>query len=199
MSYEDDLTDIKLPKKAYAKIEIAVTKLFFELSIGTYPIDPFDITNRKGYVLRTYSELSNQKRRALRAKDLDATSFDDPNLKTFVIYYDETQTFERIRFTLMHEVGHISLGHKEESDLAKKMADYFAAYSLAPSPIIMKYHCEDYIDVANSFVISTECADYSFQRYNNWYEYGGHIKPYEKALIALFDSANKTEERGDAG
>jgi hypothetical protein len=199
MSYEDDLTDIKLPKKVYAKIEIAVTKLFLELNIGTYPIDPLEIIKRKGYILRTYSELSVQKRRSLKAKDLDATSFYDPNLKTFVIYYDETQSIERIRFTLMHEVGHITMGHREESDLAKKMADYFAAYSLAPSPIIMKYHCEDYIDVANIFIISTECADYSFQRYNNWYEFGGHIKTYEKALLTLYETINNTEERGDAG
>ncbi len=199
MSYDEDLTDIKLPKKVYAKIEMAVTKLFLELSIGTYPIDPFEIIKRKGYILRTYSELSDQKRRAFKAKDLDATSFYDPNLKSFVIYYDETQTIERIRFTLMHEVGHIALGHKEESDLAKKMADYFAAYSLAPSPIIMKYHCEDYLEVAEDFFISTESAYYTFQRYNNWYEFGGRIKNYEKALIALFEVINNTEERGEAG
>ena len=199
MSYEEELTDIKLPKKVYTMIEKAVTKLFLELNIGKYPIDPFEIIIRKGYVLRTYSELSDQKRQALRSKDLDATSFYDPNLKTFVIYYDETQTIERIRFTLMHEVGHIALGHKEESDLAKKMADYFAAYSLAPSPIIMKYHCEDYLEVADIFVISTESAYYTFQRYNNWYEYGGRIKAYEEALIAQFEAVNNTEERGDAG
>ncbi len=199
MSYEDEFIDIKLPKKAYAKIEIAVTKLFLELNIGTYPIDPFEIIRRKGYILRTYSKLAEQKRQALKAKDLDATSFYDPNLKTFVIYYDETQTIERIRFTLMHEVGHITMGHREESDLAKKMADYFAAYSLAPSPIIMKYHCEDYLEVADMFVISTESAYYTFQRYNNWYEFGGRIKDYEKALIALFEAINNTEERSDAG
>ena len=197
MNYKDDLIDIKLPKKAYAKIEIAVTKLFVELNIGKYPIDPFEISKRKGYILHTYSELSAQKRKGFKAKDFDATSFYDPDLNTFVIYYDETQSIERIRFTLMHEVGHITLGHREESDLAKKMADYFAAYSLAPSPIIMKYDCEDYLEVAERFVISNECADYSFQRYKNWIEYGGRISAYEKALIALFDAVHDTKERSD--
>lgn len=199
MSCEEDITDIKLTKKVYAMIEKAVTMLFLELNIGTYPIDPFEIIKKKGYVLHAYSELSNQDRQEIRAIYLDATSFYDPNLKTFVIYYDETQTIERIRFTLMHEVGHITMGHREESDLAKKMANYFAAYSLAPSPIIMKYDCEDYIDLANTFVISTECADYSFQRYNNWYEFGGQMKNYEKILIALFEAMNGAAERGDAG
>ena len=199
MIYENELLDIKLPKKVYAQIETAVTNLFVELGIGEYPIDPVDIIRRKGYILRTYSDLSPQKRHALRVKELDATSFYAPNLKTFVIYYDETQSLERIRFTLMHEVGHITMGHKEESDLAKKMADYFAAYALAPSPIIMQFHCEDYIDVAHIFVISTLCADYSFQRYRNWVDFSGHLKSYECELIALFKSKNKNEERSDVG
>ncbi|MBP5417508.1 MAG: ImmA/IrrE family metallo-endopeptidase [Clostridiales bacterium] len=198
MSYEEEYTDIKLPKKAYDKIVIAVTKLFVELGIGTYPIDPFEIIKRKGYILRTYSKLSVQKQRALKAKDLDATSFYDPSLKAIVIYFDETQPIERIRFTLMHEVGHIVLGHKEESDLAKKMADYFAAYSLAPFPIILKFHCEDYLEVASIFGISSECAYYTFNRYRKWYEFGGRTKDHEKTLIALFESINNLEERGDA-
>ena len=51
MSYEDDCIGIKLPKKAYAAIEKAVTKLFLELNIGTYPIDPFEIIRKKGYAV----------------------------------------------------------------------------------------------------------------------------------------------------
>ena len=196
MSYEDELTDIKLPKKAYTMIEIAVTNLFLELGIGKYPINPFEIIRKKGYVLHSYSELPNKARSLLASYNLDATSFYDPNLKTFVICYDDTQSIERIRFTLMHEVGHITLGHREESDLAKKMADYFAAYSLAPSPIIMRYHCEDYLEVAETFVISTECAYFTFERYNNWYEYSGRIKDYEKSLIKLFDSVSNRKEEG---
>lgn len=197
MNYEDELIAIKLPKKAYAKIEMAVAKLFVELRIGSYPINPFEIIRRKGYVLRSYSDLSIQKRNALKTKDLDATSFYDPQLNTFVIYYDETQSPERIRFTLMHEVGHIIMGHKEESDLARKMADYFSSYSLAPSPIMLQYNCEDYIDVADIFGISYTCADYSFQRYRNWCEYAGPIKDYEKVLISLYKGMNNNEERSD--
>lgn len=197
MSYKCEFIDIRLPKKTYDMIEKAVTSLFLKLKICKYPIDPFEIIRKLGYVLQTYSNLSKEKQLALKVKGLDATSFYDPYLRVFIIYHDETQPIERLRFTLMHEVGHIILGHKEESDLAKKMADYFAAYSLAPSPIIMRYDCEDYLDVAEKFKISIESAYYTFQRYNNWYEYSGDIKPYEKALISLFDSANDTEERGN--
>ena len=138
-SYDNDYVDIKLPKKVYTKIETAVVKLFIMLKIDTYPIDPFDIIQKLGFVLRKYSEMSTYEQIKLRSRDLDATSCFDPELQTFVISYDDTKYPRRIRFTLMHEVGHIVLDHKEESELAKRMANYFAAYALAPSPIIHAY------------------------------------------------------------
>ena len=113
--HDSDYIEIKLPKKVYTKIENTVVDLFIRLKICSYPIDPFDIIRKMGYVLRKYSELSFYERIRLRNKNLDAISCFDPDLQAFVICYDDTKFSKRIRFTLMHEVGHILLGHKEES------------------------------------------------------------------------------------
>ncbi len=118
--------------------------------------------------------------------DLDGFSFIDSENGRRIICYDDSRNEARIRFTIMHEIGHILLQHREESDLARKMADYFAAYSLAPSPLMDHYHCDDYIDVIDTFDVSQDCAFYCFQRFNNWLHYGGGIKPYEKDLLYLF-------------
>ena len=64
----------------------------------------------------------------------------------------------RIRFTIIHEIGHIFLGHTKHSDLAESEADFFARYSLAPPPIIHEYKPEDYYEPANIFQIILECA-----------------------------------------
>lgn len=196
--FDSDYVDIKLPKKVYTKIETAVTDLFIKLKISSYPIDPFDIIQKLGFVLRKYSELPLYEQVKLRSRDLDATSCFDPGLQTFVISYDDTKYPRRIRFTLMHEVGHIVLGHKEESELAKRMANYFAAYALAPSPIIYAYECRNASDLADVFVVADECAFYSFRRYSNWLEFGGRIKTYEEALLFMFEQSNKVEEGGNA-
>lgn len=196
-NYDNDYVDIKLPKKLYTIIETAVTNLFIKLKICSYPIDPFDIIRKLGFVLRKYSELSLYEQIRLRSRDLDATSCFDPELQTFVISYDDTKFPRRIRFTLMHEVGHIVLGHKEESELAKRMANYFAAYALAPSPIIYAYKCRDASDLADVFVVTDECAFYSFRRYSNWLEFGGRIKAYEEALLNMYEQSNNVEEGGD--
>ncbi|PWJ71124.1 uncharacterized protein DUF955 [Ruminococcaceae bacterium R-25] len=191
-----EFVDIKLPKKVYEKMERVVVKLFIDLGIDTYPIDPINIIKKLGYVLRKYSDLPVYEQLKLRRKELDATSCYDPELKTFVICYDDTKNHGRIRFTLMHELGHILLGHKEESELARKMANYFAAYALAPSPIIYLYDCQDANELATEFFVTEKCATYCFRRYTNWLEFGGRIKNYEEALQKMFERANNVEERG---
>lgn len=187
MIIENDYLGIRLPARIYDQIEEAVVDLYRELDIFEFPIDPFDIAKRKGYIVVEYSELPSVVRELLREKERDGISHFDPAANTFVIYYDDQQTYTRCRFTIMHEIGHITLGHKEESNLAKKMADYFAGYSLAPSPMIYKYNCEDYLDIAEKFFVSEECADICFQRFDKWLNFGGrYYKDYEKALIKLF-------------
>lgn len=195
--HDSDYIEIKLPKKVYTKIENTVVDLFIRLKICSYPIDPFVIIRKMGYVLRKYSELSFYERIRLRNKNLDAISCFDPDLQAFVICYDDTKFSKRIRFTLMHEVGHILLGHKEESELARMMANYFAAYSLAPSPIIDAFNCRDESELADIFVVTDECAYYSYKRYLKWCEYGGRIKVYEEALLNMFKQSNKVEEGGN--
>lgn len=183
-----EYNNIKLPSKIYQKIEEKVSILYVELNINKMPIDPFDIANRRGYIVKPFSDLKCDVRSLLLSKELDGTSYFDPMLNKFVICYDDNQCTNRIRFTLMHEIGHIDLGHRQESDLARKMADYYAAYSLAPSPIMHLYNCEDYIDVAKTFNISNPCADNCFRRYENWFNYGGKAyKQYELQMLNLFN------------
>ena len=103
------------------------------------------------------------------------------------IFYDDLHPRNRQRFTIMHEMGHIQLGHKENSMYAERCANYFATYSLAPTPIIGLYGCEDYIEVSKRFKLSQESALYAFDRYKRWVNIPCALKPYEKKLNMLFD------------
>lgn len=116
----------------------------------------------------------------------DAFSFFSPKDKTYIIAYDVEKSLLRLRFTLMHEIGHIELGHKCESNLARRMADYYAGYALALSPLIYKFASENVTDITSVFWVSTNCADICSKRYNNWMRYGGkYLKDYENDLINL--------------
>lgn len=179
--------DIKIPPWKYKDIEKSVVKLYVEQNINRLPIDPFEIIKKRGYILIPFSKFEKGTRPECVDENNDAFSFYNPDLKTSVIVYNDDKPLRRIRFTLMHEVGHIDLGHKGESNLARKMADYYAGYALAPSPLIGMFASNESADIAATFGVSNDCADMCSYRYQNWQQYGGRcLKDYEKKLINLF-------------
>ncbi len=179
---------IKIPSWKYEKTEKAVVDLYVEQGIHSLPIDPFFIIKNRGYVLIPFSKLNNvNSQRGILDDNNDAFSFYSLEHKTYVIVYNDDKPLNRIRFTLMHEVGHIDLGHKGESELARKMADCYAGYALAPSPLIWTHASEKIPDIIAVFWVSPDCANVCSRRYLNWLEYGGmQLKDYEIRLINLF-------------
>ena len=184
MNEQDYLDYLSLPTTLYDKIESDIADLLVELDIGTYPIDPMQIALNLGYELIPFNQMPKEAKRELIFKDIDGISYYDPERKTFVIYYRPNGMKERLRFTIGHEIGHIRMKHRHESELARRIADYYAAYLLAPTPWIAHAGCEDYTDVAKSFFLSEPCALRCFERYERWSKIP-ITKEYEKLLTRL--------------
>jgi len=108
---ENECTTVKLPSSLYDEIERKVVSLYKEFGISSVPIDPFDIASRRGYIVKPFSSFDRAARLIFLKMDLDGTNYFDPDLQTFVICYDDSKGYERIRFTLMHEIGHTSPCH----------------------------------------------------------------------------------------
>ena len=183
----DEELKIIMPQRIYRKIEELAVNLYRELDIKETAFDVFEVARRKGYQLLPYSQLGENLREHLRRNEYDAVNYYNQRTGRYVIIYDDMPSLQRQRFSIMHEIGHILLGHKQESDLARIQANYFAAYALAPSPLILYFEIEDYIELAEKFNISQECAMLCGARYNNWLNYGGNeFLPYENELMTLF-------------
>ena len=106
------------------------------------------------------------------------------------IFYNDQQVIGRIRFTIMHEIAHIVLDHTEASELAEAEANFFAKYALAPPPLVYQFHPEDFLDIAEKFDLSPECAYYAMEFYNKWLQYGGtDFSKEEYLLLGLFSDA----------
>lgn len=180
-------TNLVLSRKLYDTIEQKVVSLYFEHNIKESPIHPFEIAKNRGYILRPYSELIIEACNFLREKERDGTSYIDPEIKKQVICFDDSQPICRQRFTIMHEIGHIDMGHKHGSQLAETIANHYAGYALAPSPLIKKFNCEDFGDITSVFCVSDECAYWRFNSYQNWLKYQIK-KKYEKDLLSFFDN-----------
>lgn len=180
---------MRLLDRRYEEIKKMVVSLFAELNLFNVPIDCFKICDLLGINLIKYSDVSEKKRKACKefSKDGFFVEIEKNGQSAFRIYYDNSMYERRIRFTIMHEVGHIILDHTEHSDLAESEADFFARYALAPPPLIHKYKPEDYYELANIFQVSLECAMYAMRAYHMWLRYGpSDYLDYEIVLLDLF-------------
>lgn len=183
---------MKLCSERYEEIDKEVIKMFNKISIKSFPVDCFDVCKQLGYKVFAYSEVKGTAREALIDASKDGCSSLvelERGVFEYWIFYNDEMRRSRIRFTIFHEIGHIILGHTEESDLAESEANHFAAYALVPPPLVHQANVEDYIDIANIFDVSTESAYYAMIRYTSWLKYGARdYLEHEERIIQLFES-----------
>ena len=181
---------MRLLRKRYDDIEKVVLKLYTMIKITRFPISCYDICKQLGIELFPYSKLSSKKQAAALETSKDGFYMIVEVQKGVIeyrIYYNDTMLRERIRFTIMHEIAHIMLDHLEHSDLAESEANYFAAYALAPPPLILAKNISDYVEIATVFDISKQCALYAMRRYTKWLNYGApELLEHEQELLMIF-------------
>ena len=189
-----------LPKAIYDIIEEDVTALHIECELSI-PIDPFAVVERLHYVVRRFSEIKDLEAQTILKTTAEGSreglSYYDPAMETYIIWINDLDSdyLPRLRFTVMHEIGHIRMGHCEDSHLAEMIANYYTAYALVPSPLPDLYKCSSFIDIADEFGVSDDCAYICSKRWTNWKLYVGQLKSYEKVLLQYHqDALNKRKE-----
>lgn len=192
----------ELPKKLYDRIEEDVVKLHIELELSI-PVRPSDIARCLGFIVRKFSDIASydndmmsEFRKGNDGKRRDGLSYYDPNVKTYIIWINDIDTFYEAHdeFTIMHEIGHIRMGHRGDSQLAEMIANYYAAYTLVPSPLASLYKCSSFIDICDVFEVSIDGAYNCWKRCINWSMYFGLRKQYEKDLIAYYEKKMEGEQ-----
>ncbi|MEK5277644.1 MULTISPECIES: ImmA/IrrE family metallo-endopeptidase [unclassified Paenibacillus] len=88
----------------------------------SFPIDPLEIIHKYKWGVITYSELARENSISIQTvakacQSNDAYVTFDEESETYTIAYNDTVfSRNRIRFTLMHEIGHILLNHLIDFD-----------------------------------------------------------------------------------
>lgn len=142
-------------KSRYKKVAKTVCEFFIKENITSFPINPFEIISRNKWGLITYSELARETNltidqiiETVQSED-GYTIWDGTNYT--IAYNDKVTPPNRIRFTLMHEIGHIYLNHLIDFDetilnrskltyekyrILENEANAFARNTLAPAIIV---------------------------------------------------------------
>ena len=188
---------MKLSSNRYENIKHIVIRLFKKYDIRKIPIDGFEICQKMGIILIPYSSLPTEQALQVAmsiSKDGFFTEIVSNQtgipISSNCIFYNDRMPVERIRFTIMHEIGHFVLDHTQHSELAESEANFFARYALAPPPLVHQEPPEDFMDIADRFNLSQECAYYAMKSYMNWLRYAGrNYADYEIELLYLFGLA----------
>ena len=180
---------MRLADERYEQIKGVVAETLELCEVRSYPIDVSAMARTVGFELCPYSRLGDRGQRAALAISPNGFKFDlwdgEPGGAEWRIYYNDAQPVERQRFTILHEIGHIVLGHRQASELAEAEANFFAKYAIAPPSLVHATHPRDFMDIAETFGTSAECALNSWNYYQKWrcHSVGGD---YERALAGLF-------------
>lgn len=137
-------------------IDNKMLSIYKECKIQTFPIDCELILQHYGFVLYTYKELQNANKtlyNAAKSYSNDAFRF------RMSIYYNSCMPKNRIRFTLMHELGHFILGHQSQEIESEQEADYFASCMLVPRIAILRTGCTTADDIHDQFEVSYAAAN----------------------------------------
>lgn len=186
-----------------AYLRDAAWKFILEQGINSLPVHPSRLIKQNGWILYTYNEFAAKIRRPV--SDVierfcpEAFVFWSAQKNNFVICYNSDYPSPVIRWTLMHEISHIVLGHissevpslnrvrSEQRSIFEIEAQGFARRVLCPSIVLHDCNATEPYEIMYLCGISHEAAVYRSQYIkelelrNKWRSY-----PLERAVEEQF-------------
>lgn len=167
----------------YAHIKFATLNVFKECNVRSFPIDCFQILEFYDLKAHSYKSLPDELKEYCMKYSEDALNYKDK------ICYNDNLPLGRIRFSLMHELGHVILKHsRKKTRELEQEANLFASNILAPRMAIHYAGCKNQSDVSKLFHMTNEAAQYAFEDYRRWHRWTIYHKmnPFDKAMYSHF-------------
>ena len=166
---------IKIMKgRDYDEVEEEAENLIEDLGLNVFPLDCFMVADLLSIDVHKCSEFSKKDKKFIVSKYKDGFTIFKKG--RYIIYYNDSVGFNRIKFTIWHEIAHIQLGHLEKDCTKSKQrqeeeANHFAAHLMAPLALIHKIGLKSPAEIADTFGISDEIAYYAYTHYINAFRY----------------------------
>lgn len=177
----------KIPDIArYSRSRNIAYRFILEQNITYLPVDPFEIARKNNWRIKTFSQVSQESglpiaviKAFIKNSDDGGTLYCHDTNEYCILYNEKIRSKGRIRWTIMHEIGHIVLRHfvdfsqtrisrggltLREYKVLETEADHFAFHILAP-PVVLHF-----MQVRSARQISQICG-LSKQASNNRYKY----------------------------
>jgi Zn-dependent peptidase ImmA (M78 family) len=119
------------------------------------------------------------------SKDAFTVAKSEYEVETTFICFNRDINLGRLRQSIAHEIAHIWLEHPSSEEPFETEAEYFAAYLLAPIPLIIDNNLLNPAAVQQAFLTSSEAARISLRRAGNRVRCGKPIFEYEYHLVEM--------------
>ena len=178
-----------LKPSRYEELNREVADLLETYGADDYPLDVFSLAGKMGIVLRPYSSIPLAKRAAFIdvSKDAFTIAPGKYEVDTTFICFDQNVNKGRQRQSLAHEIAHIWLEHPSDEEPFETEAEYFAAYLLAPIPLVLRLGLTSIWEVQEHFGVSSEAARIALERARNRCRCGKAGFEYEFEIIEMYN------------
>ncbi len=185
---DDEIILPGLCVERYEELKSEVANLFEQFRVCSLPINAFELASRMGIHMVPYMA-NPEKAELLSSYQKDGFSFTRGN--DIFIYYNDSKKFERQNWTIMHEIAHRHLGHRDESKVAEREAEFFAKYALIPPPLVHILGIKTPDEIQTHFIASREAAMYGMNYYYKWLRHhvGTSFTEAENRILRLFAAA----------
>lgn len=92
----------------------------------------------------------------------------------------------RVRFTKLHEAGHLLRGHLQDSELAEIEANFWAKYAIAPPVLIEELGLTTAEEISQRFGTSLECASNILNQHANWLRHRHDDEAIDASILELY-------------
>ena len=152
----------KIPPARCDEIDKLVYDVHMDYRITSFPVDEKRLASEMGFILVRYAELAKESKKAM--EDIIQTGVHLCSKKKGypvykIAYNDETEP-GRAKLTVLHEIGHILLGHgSNPTEEEEREADYFAKQTAAPRCLLRLRGHTSISDIHNIYGLSWDASE----------------------------------------
>lgn len=160
-----------------------MVELLEDFDIVQFPMSIARMAEALGVKLVPYSSLPDEEKKLAFAASGDAFHVRTRDFTDTCVVFDDTHGpyFNRSRFSGGHEIGHIALGHREDTPDREREADYFSGYLFAPHPLVLK--CKPNFSLGEVFGVSDDCASFAYDQAQARRRENVSWRPHEQWLL----------------
>lgn len=155
----------------YHKVDEKALQIRMDYNLFEKNIDLVSLCRKMGIVLVKYTSLDKVKRRLIMYVYSQKDGLNIIMNNTLYIIYNDKMRETRTRYTISHEIDHLTDSIHVEEEYEEKVADHFARSLLIPQCVLIYEKYDDPYKVANDFNVSFSAASHALSSAKKWYNH----------------------------